>query len=141
MKVKFLKSSLSLLLLPVLLTACYSVEFKPAPDYIVLKRSDPGDVEVRFSRPEGRYDSLGTLVFRDFSGQTDDPTFIRIVRNEAEDRGASGAWIMNRTYYETEQMTTESTSSRGATHGSGIHGQVKGQVGIVNVLLFNRRDR
>ncbi len=77
------------------LSGCYSVEFRPAADYHAQRLSPPPPadrIEVVYQKPAGPIQSLGTADIRDVDNPRD-PDFREFVAEEAERRGASGAWI------------------------------------------------
>ena len=134
MKTHFIPKALFIVLI-FGLWACYSVEFFPEPDYPNLRRAHIEKVEITSFRPPKPFHKLGTLVFRDFTGDIRDESFIRKIESEAEKRGAEGAWIAYRALRRhTAYQTAARDRHRGQTMPTGSMG---GSVGIVKVILFN----
>lgn len=108
--------------------ACYSVEFRPAADYHAQRLSPAppaGSVEILFQEPEGEYLRLGSADIRDVDNPRD-PDFREFVTEEAERRGASGAWIR----VSLRRSVPHGTFGSWFNPGDGI--------GIVPVIFFVR---
>ena len=138
MKTHFKPKAFFLPGLLLLLAGCYSAEFFPAPDYPNLRRSDINTVEIRTARPERAFQKLGTLVFKDFSGDSRSESFRDRLRREARERGAQGVWIAGRSLHHTGGFQTETRERRSGRRGP--TGSIKGRVGILRIILFNYED-
>jgi hypothetical protein len=131
-------------LFPILFASCYTVEFKPVPDYPVLREVNTDEVVITYSYPGTDMEPLGTLLIRDFSGDLNDPQFLSYIKREARKRGAPGAWIQERRLSKVDsfhadhsggrQNSIERNESRGGTI-------LKTDLGIVSVLLFTYKKK
>ncbi|MBX7057315.1 MAG: hypothetical protein K1X75_04570 [Leptospirales bacterium] len=114
--------------------ACYSVEFFPSPDYPNLRRSDVGEVEIRRSRPERSFQSLGRLVVRDASADLQDPSFVAFLQSEARSRGAAGIWVQSTALDRSQSMRTGTRQRDGHLEETGQLELARNQL---NILLYN----
>lgn len=136
---RLLFAAVALIAITLVLGACYSVEFFPDDDYPNLRRENTEDVRIVRSSPNPPYHRLGVLVIRDYTGDLANPNFLARVRREARRRGASGAWIQRSRIYEQTTFNantrTRRQGSAGVPQGSG---SLRGQIGVVRIILFNR---
>lgn len=138
-----MKRILFLHLVFLFLQSCYSTEFYPEPDYLVLRRDGIEDVDIVYARLQMPTRFVGTLVVREYSGELDDPPFLHMIRGEARKAGASIAWILRRAdtrgvYGQADfRGRGNSGMSGGGRRGGGRRGGVMSAVPEVNVLFYN----
>lgn len=113
---------------------CTSVEFFPAADYPVLRRSDVGEVEIRRTAPQRSWKKLGRLVVRDASGDLSDPGFRAFLEAEARRRGAEGVWIQ---FSALDRSTTLRAGTRQSDGYFAGTGELELPRQSLNIILFN----
>ncbi len=135
------KSVILLLFVAEFLTACYTAEFRPVPDYPVLREAKTESVEIVWSHPGQSAVILGSLIIRDFSGDLDDPAFLSYIKREARKRGASGAYISEKRMERVDSFLSDTTGRRQTGYKNPARSQdliLKTDIGIVTVLLFTK---
>lgn len=137
MKVHFLVRTLPCAIIFALLQGCYSVEFQPAPDYPILRRTDVDAVELRRTPPRRPYDRLGRLIIRDAALDLNDPHFLRFLKGQIRERGAQGAWVSRTRRTETPGLTAGTRQADGYFQENA---QLSVDTGILTLVLFNYRD-
>ena len=125
--------------LTLFLLNCYTFEFLPSPEYPNLRKNNPKNVILTTVRPREEFSILGTLVVHDFSGNILEPSFQSAIKREAKKRGAEGAWISKITLNKAIQFQGRSMSNSRSYMQNNYYntGEIRGTIGIVEVVLFN----
>ncbi|HMV80016.1 MAG TPA: hypothetical protein PLJ29_20285 [Leptospiraceae bacterium] len=106
--------------LAVFFTGCTSsVEFIPDGDYHFFKqpylKTDAGEVDVLFQKPEKRHRILGTVIVRDFSGHMGDREYFEEIKKELLQRKLDGVYFLPPENMEIPPWIIQSKNQAGMT--------------------------